>query len=156
HFIRSAALVAVMLARVARADTQEHAQTYTLDQAVADAVSTHPRVKAAEHEENAAAARTDEAHDAELPPLGVSAEVNRSTGNTVPGAFSPQAGFVPIAGPTRGKSFDGGSWQTGASLWASWDVLAFSRQAATIDLTLAATSEANAATNARRLDVAYR
>ncbi len=151
-----AALVVVVLTFAVAARAEERAQTYTLEQAVAEAVATHPRVKSAEHEEVAADARVDEATRSELPALGVGAQLNRSTGNTVPGAFFPQTGFVPIAGPTRGKTFDGGSWQSGASLWASWDVLAFSRQAAAIDLALAGKSEANAATNARRLDVAYR
>jgi outer membrane protein TolC len=149
------AVVATLgLAQAAGAD--ETPKTYTLEQAIAEAVAAHPRVRGAEEEEAAADARVDEARRTELPSLGVSAQLNRSTGNTVPGAFFPQTGFVPIAGPTRGKTFDGGSWQSGASVWASWDVLAFSRQAAAIDLSLAAKSEANAATNARRLDVAYR
>ncbi len=134
----------------------EASRSYTLERAVAEAIATHPRVKAADFDDAAAAARIDEAHQAELPALGVSAQINRSTGNTVPGAFFPQQGFVPIAGPTRGKGIDGGAWQTGASVWASWDVLAFSRQAATIDQAVAARSESSAAVNARKLDVAYR
>jgi outer membrane protein TolC len=148
--------IAVGLTALAPRSARAETQTYTLDQAVEAAVAVHPRVKAAEHEAVAAAARIDEAKSAELPSLGVSGQLNRSTGNTVPGAFVTQPGFVPVAGPTRGKSFDGGAWQTGASLWASWDVLAVSRQAAAIDLALAATGEASASTNARRLEVAYR
>jgi outer membrane protein TolC len=155
--IRTAGVVLVALFALAHpARAEERAQTYTLDQAVADALATHPRLKSAELEETAADARVDEARRAELPSFGVSAQLNRSTGNTIPGAFFPQTGFVPIAGPTRGKTFDGGEWQSGASVWASWDVLAFSRQAAAIDQSLASRSEASAATNARRLDVAYR
>lgn len=146
----------LVLAYGAPARADDAVQTYTIEQAVADAVAAHPRVRAAQEETSAADARVDEAHASELPALGVSAQVNRSTGNTVPGAFFPQTGFVPIAGPTRGKTFDGGAWQSGASLWATWDVLAFSRQAATIDLAIAGRSEASAVVAAQRLDVAYR
>ena len=132
------------------------ARPYSLEQAVTDALATHPRLRASVAEEAVADARVDEAKTARLPDVGVSAQLNRSTGNTVPGAFFLTTGFAPIAGPTRGKSLDDGVWQTGASLWATWDVLSLTRQAAAIDVALASRVEASAATSARRLDVAYR
>ena len=95
-------LTAMLLISATQAGADEPAaRTYTLEQAVADALATHPRVKAAELEESAAAARVDEARSSELPALGVSGQLNRSTGNTVPGGFFSQTGFVPIAGPAR-------------------------------------------------------
>ncbi len=132
------------------------ARAYSLEQAITDALATHPRLRASVAEEAAADARIDEAKTARLPDVGVSAQVNRSTGNTVPGAFFPTTGFAPIAGPTRGKSLDDGAWQTGASLWGTWDVLSLTRQAAAIDVALAGRTEASAATSARRLEIAYR
>ena len=132
------------------------ARTYTLEQAVTEALANHPRIRASVAEESAAAARIDEAKTARLPDVGVSAQLNRSTGNTVPGAFFSTTGFAPIAGPTRTKSLDEGVWQTGASLWATWDVLSLTRQAAAIDVALASHVEASAATSARRLEIAYR
>lgn len=155
--LRGLSLVVASLASSTPVSAQEgRPRTYTLEQAVAEAIAAHPRVKAAEQDESTSAARVDEARAAQLPAFGVSAQVNRSTGNTVPGAFISQIGFVPIAGLAHGKSLDSGVWQSGASLWASWDVLALARQAAAIDLAMAGSAEANAATNARRLEVAYR
>jgi outer membrane protein TolC len=127
-----------------------------IDQVVAQALAKHPRITAARSNAEGASARVDEARTAELPDLGVSAQINRSTGNTVPGAFFYQQGFVPISGAPRGKQFDEGVWQSGLSLWGSYDVLAFVRQAAIVDVQLAAFEEADAATAATRLDVAYR
>jgi outer membrane protein TolC len=128
----------------------------TLDQVVAKALANHPRIRAGEAEERAAEARTDTVRTRVLPALGVSAQINRSTGNTPPGAWFLTPGFPPISGAPRGKALDSGTWQTGASVWASWDVLAFERQAAAVDVALAARSEAAALTEADRLEVAYR
>jgi outer membrane protein TolC len=157
---RTAAGTAISLVcfiTVPRASAQEsQPAAYTLKQAVADALAHHPRIQAARADEAAAGARVDEARTGSLPDVGVSAQINRSTGNTVPGAFFPTTGFPPVAGPVRGKSLDEGTWQTGVSLWATWDVLSIARQAAAIDVALASESEATAATNARRLEVAYR
>lgn len=157
--IRLAVVAAGLLAAacfVADAAAQSPLRTYTIDQAVAEALAAHPRIAAARADEQVAIARVDDARTGQLPAAGVSAQLNRSTGNTVPGAFFPTPGFPPIAGAPRGKAFDEGVWQTGVSVWGSWDVLAFARQAAAIDVSLASRAEATAATNAQRLDVAYR
>lgn len=146
----------LLLAASEAAADEARAPSYALEDAVAAALANHPRLRASVAEESAAEARIDEARAARLPDVGVSAQLNRSTGNTVPGAFFPTAGVVPIAGPTRGKSLDGGAWQSGASLWGTWDVLSLTRQAATIDVALASRAEASAATSARRLEIAYR
>jgi outer membrane protein TolC len=152
----------VLLAHPTRASADEAAatdaasRTYSIEQAVADALANHPRLRASAAEESASEARIDEAKTGRLPDVGVSAQLNRSTGNTVPGAFFSTTGFAPIAGPTRGRSLDEGVWQTGASLWATWDMLSLARQAAAVDVAIAGRSEAAAATSARRLDIAYR
>ena len=130
-------------------------KAYTLDEAVAEALAAHPRLSASRANQWAAESRVDEARDRLWPAVGVSGEINRSTGNTPPGTFYPAPGFVPISGALRGKSLDAGSWQTGASLWADWDVLSLARQAAAIDLALATRNQANATTDAERLQIAY-
>jgi outer membrane protein TolC len=127
----------------------------TLDQVVTAALAKHPRIRSGEAQERVTDARVDETRTSRLPGVGVSAQVNRSTGNTPPGAWFSTTGFPPIAGAPRGKTLDSGTWQTGASLWANWDVLAFERQAAAIDAALAARSEASAVAQADRLQVAY-
>jgi len=85
----------------------------------------------------------------------VSAQLNRSTGNTVPGLFFSTQGFPAIAGPVEGRSLNVGTWQTGASLWASWDVLSFVRQAGAIDAVLARRQAAVAQVRLEQLEVAY-
>lgn len=138
-----------------RAHAENAARPITLEEAVRFALAHHPAARFSAAREQAARARVDEARTAVLPGLGVSAQVNRSTGNTVPGAFFPMNGFPPIAGAPRGRTFDGGVWQTGVSLWSSWDVTSLVREAAQVDLALAGRSEAEAATSARSLEVAY-
>jgi len=147
---------AVALTAVQAAGQTPPERAYSLDQVVAEALAHHPRLRATRAEESAADARVDETSTGELPHAGVSAQLNRSTGNTPPGAFYPTPGFPPISGAPRGRTLDEGSWQTGVSLWATWDVLSVARQAAALDVVLAARSEATATMDARRLEVAYR
>jgi len=130
--------------------------TYTLERAIAVALEKHPRLAGARAEVAAADARTEQARATELPSLGVSAQINRSTGNTVPGTFFQTPGFPAISGAPRGRAFDSGAWQTGASLWATWDVLSPVRDAADVDAALAGEREASALADAQRLEVAYR
>jgi outer membrane protein len=131
------------------------AGTLTLEQAVETALAHHPRLRATQALLQAAASRTDEAKLARLPQAGVSAELNRSTGNTAPGAFFAAPGFVPVAGPTRGRTFDSGAWQTGLSAWAGWDALSLVREASRIDVALAAQEQSGAAEQLARLEVGF-
>jgi outer membrane protein len=127
----------------------------TLDEAVARALANHPRLRASRANEHAAEARVDEARTRELPGVGASAEINRSTANTPPGAFFLASGFVPVAGAPRGTTIDAGSWQTGVSLWANWDVTSLARQAAEVDVALAAKGATEQTTHVRELETAY-
>lgn len=127
----------------------------SLEQAVAIATHCHPRISGVRFAETAAAGRLDEARLGSLPTGGVSLELNRSTGNTVPGAFFAAPGFVPVAGPTRGRALDSGAWQSGLSAWVSWDALSLLRQAASVDRALAGVDEAVGARDSRMLEIAY-
>jgi outer membrane protein TolC len=151
---RSALSLAVAAAGEARAEPA--ARTFSLDEAVTEALANHPRIAVARAEEASSEAHIDESRTTILPDLSVSAEINRSTGNTSPGAFFYAPSFVPVAGAPRGKTFDSGVWQTGLGASASWDAVSISRQAADVDLALAGRRETAAATNAERLEVAYR
>src|SRR5438128_2460410 len=105
-------------------------QPLTLEQAVAHALEHHPRLLGSRAAREAAAARSDSARLERLPRGGVTAQLNRSTGNTAPGAFFATPGVPPVAGAPRGKSFDSGAWQTGLGVWASWDAVSLVRQSA--------------------------
>jgi len=128
---------------------------YTLDEAVREALANHPRIRAARADEHAAEARVDAARFRELPAAGASAQLNRSTGNTTPGLFFPTQGFPAIAGPVESKSLNSGTWQIGAGIWASWDVLSFAREAGTIDVALANCKASSVQVSVEQLDIAY-
>jgi outer membrane protein len=156
---KQATLALAMLVFVqsrAWAEQVSNHQTYTLEQVVALALANHPAMRTQKAGEAVSDAQFDEATTRELPKLGVSAELNRSGSNTIPGAFFPNEGFPPIAGPTRGKSLGSGNWQTGISVWGNWDVLSLVRQSAAIDVALALKHQSTAATDARKLEIAYR
>jgi outer membrane protein TolC len=148
-----AALVALGApARGARADAGVPSR-FTLDEAIAFAVENHPGLRAAHARERAADARIDEARAGELPSAGVGAQLNRSTGNAVPGAFFAMTGVPNVAGAARGKTLDGGAFQTGVNVWASWDVSTFLQKGAAADVASADRREASASTAVRRLAV---
>jgi outer membrane protein TolC len=119
------------------------------------AIEHHPRIAGARAVELAAAAHTGAARLDRLPHAGVTAQLNRSTGNTSPGAFFATPGVPPIAGAPRGRTFDSGAWQTGLGAWASWDALSLIRQSSAIDAALAAQAQAQATTDLARLEVAF-
>jgi outer membrane protein TolC len=128
---------------------------FTLEAAVAFALAHHPALRAAQATERIAAAQLELARTDLLPQLGVSAELNRATGNVVPGAFVQITGFPTLSGPLRDRTLDAGVWGSGLSLWASWDVLDLVRQMRVIDARLADARETHAATAVRRLEVAF-
>lgn len=127
----------------------------SLGEAVAMALERHPRLAAARAGVDAASAGVSAARAAELPEGGVSAQLNRSTGNSVPGMFFPTPGFSSISGSPRGRALDAGVWQSGVSVWASWNATGFAQKSALVDAALAEKAGARAALSARRLDVAF-
>ncbi|NUO52836.1 MAG: TolC family protein [Polyangiaceae bacterium] len=132
-------------------------RTLSIEEAMREALEAHPRIAAAAAEQDAAASRVDEARFGYMPALGVSGEINRSTSNNMQSTFFPAQGFPAISGTTTTKSIDEpSSWQTGVSLWATWDALSFARQAAAVDVALAERHAKDARVNVEHLDVAYR
>lgn len=136
----------------ARADAPSPSR-FTLEEAVTFARDHHPALRTARARERAAAAHVDAARAAELPDLGVSAQINRSTGNAVPGSFFPMPGFPTVAGAPRGRSLDSGVFQSGVSAWATWDITSVLQTAAAADVATAERSGAAAGTAERRLEV---
>jgi outer membrane protein len=130
--------------------------SWTIEEVVAEALARHPRLAAAKADQRAASARVDETRFGYLPAAGVSGEINRSTSNNMSGTFFPVQGFPSISGTTTTKSLDVPStWQTGVSLWASWDILSLARQAANVDVALAQRHVASAQLDVERLEVAW-
>jgi outer membrane protein TolC len=150
--MRAAMSLIILLGALAAEPRLQH---MTLEQAVVHALAHHPRIRAAVAAEQAAAAGADEAGLKRLPHAGLSAELNRSTGNTAPGTFFYAEGLPPIAGAPRGRTFDSGAWQTGVGAWAQWDALSLLREASSIDAALAVHGEAHAEDSLARLEVGF-
>jgi outer membrane protein TolC len=146
--------LALVSGPLARADAPAPSR-FTLDEAIAYATAHHPGLHAAQAGERAAEARIDEARAGELPDAGIAAQLNRSTGNAVPGSFFPTPGVAPVAGPVRGRTLDSGAFQTGVSVWASWDVSTYLQKSAAADVATASLREATASTAERRLEVQF-
>jgi len=92
-----------LMPRGALADEQSSAHaSYTLERAVSDALANHPRIRASVAEESAAEARIDEARTARLPDVGLSAQINRSTGRRAARASTKACGRPARASGPRG------------------------------------------------------
>jgi outer membrane protein TolC len=129
--------------------------TLSLREAVEYALAHNPRVTGAAAARLAAQGRTDAARAALLPDLSVVAQVNRGTGNVVPGSVFSLRGIPNVSGPPRGRTFDSGVWGSTVGASASWDVLLLQREMAVVDAALAEEGRAEAAMAALKLDVAF-
>jgi hypothetical protein len=63
-----------------------------------------------------------------VPKVSVVEQVNRSTGNVVPGATFGMPRIPGAQGPPGETRFGGGAWQTTAGVTASWDILEIARR----------------------------
>jgi outer membrane protein len=127
----------------------------TITEAIEFALAHHPSLKARAAIEAAAAARTEGARASELPDVAVVGQVNRATGNVVPGSLFAMRGLPGVSGPPRGRTFDGGVWGTSVGATMSWDLLGLARRMQEVDAALAEVGRERAGTDARRLDVAF-
>ncbi len=154
--LRSFAPLALGLVLVSSAASADPRPTIhlSLREAVTRALAKSPALLVARSHVDASAATLDEAHTIALPGLGVGAELNRSTGNTAPGAFAPVPGVVPVAGAPKGRAIDSGAWQTGVSVWASWDATSPFRESAASNVAQREVRVATAGLRAAELDAA--
>jgi outer membrane protein TolC len=139
----------------ASAAAPEGPRTLSLGEAVEYALAHNPRVRQVEAGRLVAADRTEAARAELLPDLSIVAQLNRGTGNVVPGPMFSLRGIPNISGPPRGRTFDGGVWGSAVGASASWDVLLLARQMAVVDAALAEEGRAEAAAAALRLEVAF-
>jgi outer membrane protein TolC len=155
--MRRRACAAVAFAGVlsAGAGTAQAQEALTLPEAVAFALAHHPALRARAATEAAVAARADVARAAELPDLSAVAQINRGTGNVVPGSLFYLRNVPNISGPPRGRAFDEGAWGTAIGATASWDLLGLARRMKEVDAALSETTRENAGSDARRLEVAF-
>lgn len=119
------------------------------------AVANHPRARACEHQVESARGTGDEARAALLPSLNLGLQLNRGTGNVVPGSAFSMAGVPNFSGPPRGDVFDSGVWTTVASLSSSFDLIGLVRRMRNLDAALANEQGEEAQRDLCQLDVAY-
>src|SRR5262249_12065781 len=98
-----------------RARAEDHASQITVEQAVRSALVQQPRLKTTRFEQVAAQARVARTRAEGLPQLGVSAQLNRATGNVVLGSLFAMPGVPNVSGPPRREAFDTGVWSSAAA-----------------------------------------
>lgn len=128
----------------------------SLAEAVTHAIERSPANETASRAESAARARVNVVRAEALPRISVVAQVNRSTGNVVPGATFAMNGVPGVAGPPGATRFGGGAWQTAAGITAGWDVLELVRRPTLVDAAEAEVTATKAGSNATRLAVTAR
>jgi outer membrane protein TolC len=133
----------------------EGGKALSLSEAVEYALGHSPRVRGVEAARSVAKERIDVARAGLLPNLSLAAQLNRATGNVVPGSLFGMPGIPNVSGPPRGRSFDSGVFGSAVGAGATWDVLLLARQMAVVDSALAEEGRAEAAMDALRLDVAF-
>jgi outer membrane protein len=127
----------------------------SIEQAVDFALAHHPSLPGRGAIEDLRAAQTAQVRLAMLPRVDLSAQLVRATGNVVVGAVWSQPGMPAVTGPPMPAHFDGGAFASALSLGGVWDLTGLAQRMAQVDAALAAQAQAQAATEARRLDVAY-
>jgi outer membrane protein TolC len=133
----------------------EGPRAITLREAVEYALANNPRVSQGAAARLIAQGRTDVARAGLLPDLSIVAQLNRGTGNVVPGPLFSLPGIPNVSGPPSGRTFDSGVFSSAVGAGASWDILLLERQMATVDAALAEEGRAEAAIAALKLDVAF-
>jgi outer membrane protein len=147
--------IGLAFATLAGAATARAESELTLPEAVTFALAHHPALRGRAASEAAAAARTDLLRAGELPDLSAVAQVNRATGNVVPGSLFGMRNLPAISGPPRGRAFDEGAWGTALGLTTSWDAVGLVRRMREVDAALADMVRERAGTDGRRLEVAF-
>jgi outer membrane protein TolC len=133
----------------------EAPRSMTLAEAVDYALAHNPRVSQAAAVRLVAQGRTDAARAGLLPDVSIVAQLNRGTGNVVPGPLFSLPGIPDVSGQPRGRTFDSGVFGPAVGAGASWDILLLQRQMAAIDAALAEEGRVEAAIAALKLDVAF-
>jgi len=127
----------------------------TIGQAVDFALAHHPALRAQRFAEDASRARVGVARTAYLPQVGLSLQVNAGTGNVLRGPLFPTLNIPAVSGPPTGRDLSDVAIGSLLGVGASWDVLGLVSGMAQVDAALAAQAQSQAATQARRLEIAY-
>lgn len=127
----------------------------TLPQAIRFAIEHHPSLRTRAAVQAQSAARTGTLRAGYLPQVEVGIQLNRATGNVLPGSLFAMRGVPAVSGPPLPAQLDGGAFGSLASLSASWDVAGLVQRMAQVDAALLVEQQTHAATEVARLEVAY-
>jgi outer membrane protein TolC len=130
------------------------AQSYTLRQAVSDAVEHYPATEASLERMLAAASAINLARTSYLPRLDLTAQANRATHNNVFGMVLPPGGVAAISGPVLGTNGPGSVWGSALGMQVSWEPFDFGLRNANVGLAKAGRAKAETAVAATRFEVA--
>jgi outer membrane protein TolC len=130
-------------------------ERFSLEEAIAFALEHHPSLweRAALEKEAGADVAVERAEYA--PALDLSLQLNRATGNVVPGSYFSMHNFPSVTGPPAPTVFNSGRFGTAAGVVASWDVVGLVRRMALVDAALQQEHATEAGTSVRRLEVAF-
>jgi outer membrane protein TolC len=130
------------------------AQSYTLRQAVSDALDRYPGTRVPVEQMSAAAAAINLARTSYLPRLDFSGQTNRATRNNVFGMLLPQGGVPGISGPVLGTNGGGSVWGSALGLQVAWEPFDFGLRSASVGLAEAGRRRAETAVARTRFEVA--
>lgn len=150
-----AVLVCLGWPALSRAQPAAPPPALTLWQAVTFALDHHPGLKVRSALRAQTAGRAALLRAGYLPQLEVGLQLNRATGNVLPGSLFAQRGTPMVSGPPLPAQFDGGAFGSLASLSAGWDPLGLVQRMAQVDAALLEGEQARAATQVRKLEIAY-
>lgn len=128
-------------------------QSYTLREAVTNAVDRYPATRVSVEQMSAAASAINLVRTTYLPRLDFSAQANRATRNNVFGMLLQPGGVPGISGPVLGTNGVGSVWGSALGLQVSWEPFDFGFRSATVALAEAGRRRAETALDLTRFEV---
>ena len=125
----------------------------TLEQAVQQALTKYPAVRASLEQVSAAAAGINLARTSYLPRADFLGQVNRATRNNVFGLLLPQGVIPSMSGPVLGTDDLTNVWGTAVGVLVSWEPFDFGLRKANVDLAGAGRTRREADLQVTRLQV---
>jgi outer membrane protein TolC len=129
-------------------------QSLTISQAVEGALRNYPAIRVSQEQLSAAAAGIQLARTSYLPRVDLLAQANRATRNNIFGLLLPQNVIPSMSGPVIGSNNFGTAWGSAAGVLVSWEPFDFGLRRANVAVAATARTEAEAALQRTRYDVA--
>ena len=130
------------------------ANTFTLKQAIDQALANYPAVRAALERVAAAHGAVSLAFTSYLPHANTLWQSNRATANNIFGLLLPQSVISPITGPVLSSTSNQSVWGSAAGVLFSWEPVDFGYRRAAVNTARASEVRSAAELSVTRLDVA--